>query len=161
MKPPQPVTKTRIRAPYGPALALLLLAAACGAGDGDDATAGTAATSASSAAASTAPASTAPAATAPAIAPPTPRASAREAVDVLLAAWRAGDRSAALTVADAAAVDALFAVAPETGEDRGCNEPPPGVAASIYCTYRLDAGQLQVRAAPRDGGFVVDQVLFR
>ena len=82
-----------------------------------------------------------------------------EAVNALLSAWRAGDRAAALTVAEVAAVDALFAIAPEQGEDRGCNVPPPGVGASTYCTYRLAAGQLQVRAADRPGGFVVDQVI--
>jgi len=87
----------------------------------------------------------------------TPRATAREAVDVLLLAWGAGDRDLAADVADQRAVDALFAVAPEPPEDRGCNEPPAGGAT--YCVFRLVAGELQIRATPRGGGFVVDFVI--
>jgi hypothetical protein len=87
----------------------------------------------------------------------TPRPTAREAVDALLLAWRAGDRDLAADVADQRAVETLFAIAPEAPEDRGCNDPPAGGAT--YCVYRLDAGELQVRATPRGGGFVVDVVI--
>jgi len=102
---------------------------------------------------------TAPTTTTTTTPPPVPRPSAREAVDYLLGAWRAGDRAGALTVAEPAAVDALFAIAPEPPESRGCNEPPPGLGAPTYCVYRLNAGELQVRAAERDGGYVVDLVV--
>lgn len=87
----------------------------------------------------------------------TPRSTAREAIDTLLLAWQAGDRQLAADVADARAVDALFAIAFEEREDRGCNDPPEGGAT--YCVFRLDAGELQIRAAARDGGFVVDFVI--
>lgn len=102
---------------------------------------------------------TAPTTTASTTPPPTPRPSAREAVDYLLGAWRAGDRVGALTVAEPAAVDSLFAIPPETPESRGCNEPPPGLGAPTYCVYRLNAGELQVRAAEREGGYIVDLVV--
>lgn len=87
----------------------------------------------------------------------TPRPTARAAVDTLLLAWLSGDRALAADVADARAVDALFAIAPEQGEDRGCNDPPAG--GPTYCVFRLQAGELQIRATPREGGFVVDFVI--
>lgn len=89
----------------------------------------------------------------------TPLPTGEEAVDALLAAWRNGDRPAALAVASITAVDALFAIAPETGQARGCNAG--GVNVNIQCVYRLDAGELQVRAAPNaDGsGYLVDFVI--
>jgi hypothetical protein len=156
MKPPHPVTTART----APWYVWLLLALTAGCGGGDDAaepavtTVATVATTA--APASTTTSTTTPPTTAP---PPLPRPTAREAVDALLGAWRAGDRAGALTAAEVAAVDAIFTVAPERGEDRGCNEPPPGLGAPTYCVFRLDAGELQVRAVERPGGFVVDQVI--
>lgn len=89
----------------------------------------------------------------------TPLPSGQEAVDALLGAWRAGDRPAALTVASVEAVDALFAIVPETGQARGCNGGDAN--PNIQCVYRLDAGELQVRAAPTaDGsGYLVDFVI--
>lgn len=97
--------------------------------------------------------------------PTAPQATGEDAVDVLLDAWRAGDRATALTVATTAAVDALFAVVPESGQARGCNVP--GANAHVSCVYRLDVGELQVRAVPTTSlpggeastGFVVDFVI--
>lgn len=107
---------------------------------------------------SAAPVATTTSVTAPA-APTAPQPTGEDAVGVLLDAWRAGDRPAALTVATATAVDALFAIAPETGQARGCNAP--GANANISCVFRLDAGELQVRAVlTADGaGYVVDFVI--
>jgi hypothetical protein len=89
--------------------------------------------------------------------PVVPQPTGRDAVDSLLGAWRAGDRAAALAVADAAAVDALFAVPPGPTEDRGCTQP--GANPSVQCVFRTPAGELQIRAVPREGGFLVDQVI--
>src|SRR5690348_12386958 len=107
MNPPHPVTSARIRSPYVVVLALLL--AACG---GDDSAATPTTTSSTSTSVVTTTTTTAPSTTATTAPPPTPRPSAMEAVDALLSAWRAGDRAVALTVAEVAAVDALFAITP-------------------------------------------------
>jgi hypothetical protein len=134
------------------AATMVLLGACADEGGGGDATGAT-----------RAPVSTAvPAAptTATTVAPPlTPLPTGEEAVDALLERWRAGDRPGALQVASATAVDALFAIAPETGQARGCNAG--GANINVSCVFRLGAGELQVRAAPTaDGaGFVVDFVI--
>ena len=102
-----------------------------------------------------------PAATVTSAAPAaqTPLPSGREAIDAVLAAWSAGDRPAALRVASAEAVDALFAVPVDATEDRGCNRG--NVNTAIQCVFRLPSGELQVRARPTldGGGFLVDFVL--
>lgn len=139
--------------------AATLLLAACGDGAGDPVSTTTAAepTTTTGATTTTAPASTTTTTAVPASPQPTPR----EAVEMLLAAWRAGSRELALAVAEVEAVDALFAAPAEDADDRGCNEPPAGFGAPTYCVYRLASGaELQVRARPLDtGGFVVDQVV--
>jgi hypothetical protein len=86
-----------------------------------------------------------------------PQPTGRDAVDALLGDWQAGDRAAALAVADPTAVDALFAVPVAPTEDRGCTQP--GANPNVQCVFRLPAGELQVRAVPRAGGFVVDLVI--
>ena len=89
----------------------------------------------------------------------TPLPTGREAIDAVLGAWEAGDRAAALLVASAEAVDALFAVPVEAREDRGCNSG--NVNTTIQCVFRLPSGELQVRARPNlDGsGYLVDFVI--
>lgn len=86
-----------------------------------------------------------------------PQATAAAAVDSVMAAWRAGDRRAALVVADVDAVDALFAIAPEAGQRHSCNRP--GANVRITCGFRLTVGELTVRASPRGDGFIIDQVI--
>lgn len=141
------------------ALILLLVAAAgCVSDDADDDAAPTSTTAIVSTSSSSTTSTTEPPTTTT-LPPPTPRATPTEAVDYLLGAWQAGDRPGALTVAEPDAVDALFAIPAEQPEARGCNEPPPGFGAPTYCVYRLVAGELQVRAAEVEGGFVVDQVV--
>lgn len=138
-------------------MALLVLAAAgvagaCG-GDGGRGAGDGASTTA-------APATTVAPTTSTTAAPPSePRATGREAIDALLERWRAGDRAGALAVAAPDAVEALFAVPPEPGQARGCNDAGPNV--TVQCVFRLGAGELQVRAAPTpDGaGFLVDLVI--
>jgi hypothetical protein len=80
-----------------------------------------------------------------------------DAAGALIAAWRAGDRDAALAIAVPAAVDALFSTEPGAVEDRGCNEPPP--ETPVLCVYRTDAGELQLRMSPVPGGWIVEQAL--
>jgi hypothetical protein len=144
----------------GLAVAFGLGAAACGGDDGAAAGAGGATTSSSGGATTTTAApttATTPAPTVPTTVAQVPQPSGPAAVDALLAAWRAGDRTAALTVADPAPVDTLFGIAPETGQARGCNSG--AVNPTITCVFRLQAGELSVRATPRGGGFVVDFVI--
>lgn len=127
-------------------LTVPLLLAACG-DDGDDPTIEEPSTTAA-----TAP-ETQPPTTPP---PPIPQADAQALVTQLLDAWQAGDQGSAYLLADAAAVTTLFAIPPEAPQPRGCNEP--GANVNITCVYRISAGELQVRAAPRGDGYVVDFV---
>lgn len=80
-----------------------------------------------------------------------------QAARALLAAWKAGDRDAALAIAAPAAVDALFAAEPGSVQDRGCNQPPADTP--VLCVYRTGAGELQLRATPVPGGWIVDQAV--
>jgi hypothetical protein len=86
-----------------------------------------------------------------------PAGSPIDATRALLAAWKAGDRAAASAVATPPAVESLFAADPGSVQDRGCNQPPPDTP--VLCVYRTGAGELQLRASPVPGGWVVDQVL--
>lgn len=84
----------------------------------------------------------------PAAPQPTPGAAA----EVVIAAWQAGDRSAALQVATAAAVDALFAIQATSVSARGCNQ---GGTDPSYCVYRTDVGELQLKLTVAGGGWIV------
>jgi len=90
--------------------------------------------------------------------PLAPASAPQEAATSFVNAWRAGDRDGALTIAFVAAVDAVFA-AGEPGflEHRGCNRPPPDTP--VLCVYRTAAGELQVRAQPYEGGWIIDQAI--
>ncbi len=70
----------------------------------------------------------------------------------LYAAWTAGDRAAAAKVAEAAAVDALFARRWQAADGWAfvdCN----GAAGSVICTWRRPAGeQLLMRVRNLTGG---------
>src|SRR4051794_35544638 len=87
--------------------------------------------------------------------PAQPADSPLAATNALIAAWKAGDHDAAATVALATVVDSLFAADPGVVQSRGCNEPPPDTP--VLCVYRTGAGELQLRAAPVPGGWIVDQ----
>ncbi|MGH9137460.1 MAG: hypothetical protein ACRD0G_10495 [Acidimicrobiales bacterium] len=131
----------------------LLIAAACD--DGNDPALDTGTVSSTTLPDKTA---TNPASPRPTSAPlQTPLPTGDEAVQALLGAWQAGDRAGALTVADPPAVDALFAIAPEAAQNRGCNAP--GANPNVTCVFRLSVGELQVRAVPRDAGYIVDNVV--
>jgi len=82
----------------------------------------------------------------------TPQKTPVAAVNMLLAAWRKGDRAAARLVAEPAAVDALFAQPPQSTSDRGCTEPLNG---SSDCAYRYGAGVLNAQAAASGDGWIV------
>ena len=88
---------------------------------------------------------------------PSPDAAARR----LLEGWEAAERNAALEVADAAAVSAIFsrAFSGEAPQGRGCSEGTSGTAgaAALFdCFYRYGDGalRLSVRAAT-GGGYIV------
>src|SRR5688500_2199600 len=90
--------------------------------------------------------------------PLSPAGTPQDAVTIFVNAWRAADRDGALTIAFVAAVDAVFA-AGEPGflEHRGCNRPPPDTP--VLCVYRTGVGELQVRAQPYEGGWIIDQAI--
>ncbi|MBA2282014.1 MAG: hypothetical protein H0W25_12405 [Acidimicrobiia bacterium] len=102
----------------------------------------------------TSPSSTSTTSTVPVV--QTPQPTGRAAVDAFLGAWQAGDRGAARAVADQVPVDLLFAVPVNRPSDRGCTQGDAN--QSVSCVYRLPTGELQVRAVPRQGGFIVDFV---
>jgi hypothetical protein len=135
-------------------LGLLLVASACGSDDG-----GAKASASSSAGASTTTSSTSTTTPPPptTVLPAQPADFPTDAARRAIAAWRSGDRDAALSIAVQAAVDVLFAADPGVIEDRGCNQPPPDTP--VLCVYRTGAGELQLRMVPVPGGWIVEQAL--
>jgi hypothetical protein len=90
--------------------------------------------------------------------PIVPAATAPDAAQKFLSAWRNGDQAAASAIAAPAAVMAVFGAGkPGRVEDRGCNTPP--VKGPVLCVYRTAVGELQVRVQPRDDGWFVDQAI--
>lgn len=81
-----------------------------------------------------------------------------QAAVTLYAAWQAGDRGAAATVAEAAAVDGIFAAAP--GEYRPYNRCNTGEFGQSSCLYRGDPGTIQFNMKERDGAWVVTVAIF-
>ncbi|MGI8664173.1 MAG: hypothetical protein ACR2LQ_13340 [Acidimicrobiales bacterium] len=127
-------------------IALSMIVAACSSG-------GSVSSSASGGGAPNATATTAPATT---LAPPLqPRADPSAAAAALLDAWKAADERGAATIAEPAAVQALFAAGtPATVEARGCSDAKYDPA---QCVFRTDVGEVQVRTTMQGGGWVVDQ----
>jgi hypothetical protein len=131
------------------ALALVLLACSS---DDKPAALGTATSVTSS------PAETTSSSSVPATVPKSPASSPQEAATTFLDAWRDGNQLAALTIAEQAAVDTVFAAgAPGRVQSRGCNSPPPD--SPVLCVYRTDVGEVQVRAQPVPDGWIVDQAI--
>jgi hypothetical protein len=90
--------------------------------------------------------------------PLSPADSPQAAAAAFVNAWRNGDRVAALTIAIAAAVDAVFTAGePGSLQNRGCNRPPD--EGPVLCVYRTSVGELQVRTQPRPDGWIVDQAI--
>jgi hypothetical protein len=118
---------------------------------GGDTGPGTAPTTAATVASTTSTPTTAATTTSVSV-PQAPAPTVQAAADALLGAWRAGNHLAALTAADKAAVDVLFAIPPEAGEARGCNASG---ADPSYCVYRLSAGELQLKVSKRGDGWIV------
>lgn len=81
-----------------------------------------------------------------------------QAAVTLYAAWQAGDRGAAATVAEVAAVDGVFAAAP--GEYRPYNRCNTGEFGQSSCLYRGDPGTIQFNMKERDGAWVVTVAIF-
>jgi len=79
------------------------------------------------------------------------------AATALLSAWRAGDRHGALLVAIPSAVEALFAQAPQSFSDRGCQSPLNGMAS---CAFGIGANAAiaQIQTVTLAGGWVVQMV---
>ena len=91
--------------------------------------------------------------------PPTVGAAEPEQAAVTLyAAWQAGDRNAAATVAEAAAIDGIFAAAP--GEYRPYNRCNTGEFGQSSCLYRGDPGTIQFNMKQVDGAWVVTAAIF-
>ncbi|MDQ1391244.1 MAG: hypothetical protein QOF30_221 [Acidimicrobiaceae bacterium] len=85
--------------------------------------------------------------------PSAPQPSQDQAGSHLVAAWKAGDRAAALTDATPAAVEAVFAQPFPAGgvQARGCSN---AVAGPSSCVYRIFAtgGLLELSAVAGSGG---------
>jgi hypothetical protein len=81
-----------------------------------------------------------------------------QAAVTLYAAWQAGDRNAAATVAEPAAVDGIFTAAP--GEYRPYNRCNTGEFGQSSCLYRGDPGTIQFNMKERDGAWVVTVAIF-
>jgi hypothetical protein len=93
--------------------------------------------------------------------PSAPQPSQDQAAARLVAAWKAGDRVAALTDATPAAVDAVFAQPFPAGgvQARGCSE---AVAGPSSCIYRIFAtgGLLDLSEVAVSGGWLVSDARF-
>jgi hypothetical protein len=93
--------------------------------------------------------------------PSAPQASQDQAAAHLVAAWKVGDRAAALTDATPAAVDAVFAQPFPAGgvQARGCSE---AVAGPSSCIYRIFAtgGLLDLSAVAVSGGWSISDARF-
>jgi hypothetical protein len=81
-----------------------------------------------------------------------------QAAVTLYAAWQAGDRGAAATVAEATAIDGIFAAAP--GEYRPYNRCNTGEFGQSSCLYRGDPGTIQFNMKQVDGAWVVAAAVF-
>ena len=133
---------------------MLLLAVTAGCSNGkassDDGAGGTIRTTSTTVAAVTT-TTEAPTTTLP---PQQPQASPQKAAAAFVAAWTAGDRDAALAVADPPAVDALFAHPAVAVEQRGCNAPLSGTADCAYGIGRQGLLVVTTRSAG-GGGWLV------
>lgn len=157
---PAPTSRPRRVATVAVTLLAVAGLAACGSDDGDAATdptvtaeIGDAATVTTS---TTAPEPSEPPATEPAA--PVGAADPGEAAATLYAAWKAGDRAVAATVAEPAAVDGVFAAAP--GDYALYNRCDTGEFGSSSCLYRGDPGTIQFAMTERDGTWVVTTAIF-
>ena len=81
-----------------------------------------------------------------------------QAAVTLYAAWQAGDRGAAATVAEATAIGGIFAAAP--GEYRPYNRCNTGEFGQSSCLYRGDPGTIQFNMKQVDGAWVVAAAVF-
>ena len=79
------------------------------------------------------------------------------AATMLFTSWRAGDRTGALRVAAAGAVDTLFAHPPVAFSDRGCQS---GLNGQSYCAFGVAGGLVQLLTVAFNGGWVVQTVTF-
>jgi hypothetical protein len=142
----------RSRPLAGAVLAVVTALALAGCGGGGSKSAGDDPAAASTTTTTAAPATTA-APTTTAAPAKTPQATPDQAAAAFVTAWTAGDRAGASAVADAAAVDALFAHPAVAVEQRGCNAPLSGMADCAYGIGRK--GLLVVTTRGGDGGWTV------
>lgn len=105
------------------------------------------------------PTSAAPAPTTTIYSATAPQASPDLAGSHLLAAWRTGDRAAALTAATPAAVDTVFAKPYPAGgvQPRSCAQAVAGPSA---CVYRVNSGLLSLDAVAAGGGWIIQAATF-
>lgn len=82
----------------------------------------------------------------------------QQAADALYAAWKAGDRVAAGTVAEPIAVDGVFAAAP--GDYQLYNKCNTGEFGQSSCLFRGDPGTIQFNMKQIDGSWVVTGAIF-
>jgi len=82
---------------------------------------------------------------------------ARDAVNELKAAWEAGDRGRAATIAPGAVVEALFVVPPDGFEIQGCDT---GEFDTSTCTFRNRSTEafIVVAAIRSDAGWQIDTI---
>jgi hypothetical protein len=136
---------------------VLVAAAGCSSSSSGSATKGTTKTEigdAASVSSTTAPTTTTTAPTTTTTIPaPVGLDTPKAAAERLYSAWKAGDRNGALTVAEPAAVDGIFAAAPGNYSlYSGCDTAE---FSDSGCLYRGDAGTIQVTMAKRGTLWVV------
>jgi hypothetical protein len=90
-------------------------------------------------------------------APGTPQPSPAQAADTLLAAWRRGDRNAALQVASAVAVTELFGHAAAPPQSRGCQD---AIASASDCAFGVNGSLLTLHTVEVPAGWVVEGVTY-
>lgn len=100
----------------------------------------------------------APTTTAPAVATGS-AATTADAAAVLVAAWQHDDRSQAATIADAKAIEGMWATPREMITLRSCSTDNDTLTEG-GCIYRTESGLVQVNTEKRTAGWVVSSVVY-
>ncbi|HET8931430.1 MAG TPA: hypothetical protein VFN21_12295 [Acidimicrobiales bacterium] len=86
-------------------------------------------------------------------------ATTADAAAVLVAAWQHDDRAQAATIADAKAIEGMWATPREMITLRSCSTDSDALSEG-GCIYRTDSGLVQVNTEKRAEGWVVSSVVY-
>ncbi|HEX2576216.1 MAG TPA: hypothetical protein VHK88_07685 [Aquihabitans sp.] len=158
---PSPSRALRRAAPIAVAAALCLAPLGCSDdGDAEDAQVGSGATAVPSSTTAPTTATTAPPTTPTTLAGPTGVPTGEEAARKLYDAFAAGDRAAAATIAEPAAIEAVFAAVPGPYElYRGCDTGEFDTGGCLF-RDRSTNNTIQIDLERRDTGWVVTGAFF-